>query len=807
MLIIKNNKEGFPWDIAKFHRFLFVVSLLYTLCLVFIWIFVFKNGINIETDMQAIVPQNADSAVKSANARLDAQYGGLLVFAVVGSDREVVGPATMQLQQELGKHSSIKVRNAEEFYQNWKNLIELYKPFAPHLLSDEYRQLLNSGKDTVIIRQAWRRLFGFRPGSFTGSFADDPLGVFENFISTLPVMRYVSRTDSEGYIKIEIDQDVEEIARLILLEVDAGAFDINIQKALVDFMGIQQNDIKKRHPGIEIYRTGLIFHAENAAARAKKEFSLISMVSMLSVIMLFLYCFGSIRPLLLSLASLLYSFFAAATISIWIYSGLHLLTLVFGASLIGVAIDYSLHYFSHAAGNGNYAADNLTGLKRIFPSICMGLLTTVAGYSCLYQASLPVLREIATFCITGLISAWLFVVSICPLFRSSPSFAFPALVYRVAELPIRIWNRTGTKSGVWVVLSILICGSVFWYTMGKAQNDVRLLYVPAEHLLRQDSKIRSLVSEQASNQYFLIKADSEQQLLEREERFTANLEQLMETGAIDNFSAISRYIPSVATQSQDFKLLNRSIYHQGAGLDQFLSDAGIEDELGSRFRQTRNASESHFLLPSDYLSRAPEEARIMWIGKINSHYYSLITLSGVHSVKALTEIADSDKGITFIDRVGSLSKLLNQQYRQAVYLLLVAYLFAGVVLFLRYRKLHALAIVFVPLVSTVSILVLLTAFSVSIGLFHVLAFYLSLGLGLDYGIFLYDAGGNKETAVAVILSALTSCLSFGMLSLSSTPMISALGLTILLCSLVSVIFAPLLVKYAGEKDRQTFQRP
>ena len=102
-------------------------------------------------------------------------------------------------------------------------------------------------------------------------------------------------------------------------------------------------------------------------------------------------------------------------------------------------------------------------------------------------------------------------------------------------------------------------------------------------------------------------------------------------------------------------------------------------------------------------------------------------------------------------------------------------------------------LVLVPLTASAITLALLTASGVAINLFHVFGCYLILGLGMDYSIFAYQSGADDASCRrAILLSALTSGLSFGLLALSSTPMVSAFGITLLLGSIGNLLLAPLL---------------
>src|SRR5690606_26352248 len=79
-------------------------------------------------------------------------------------------------------------------------------------------------------------------------------------------------------------------------------------------------------------------------------------------------------------------------------------------------------------------------------------------------------------------------------------------------------------------------------------------------------------------------------------------------------------------------------------------------------------------------------------------------------------------------------------------------------------------------------------------LFNVLALLLLLGMGIDYGIFLLEHRSDPAAWTAVSVGAASTWLSFGLLSLSSTPALRAFGLTMLfgigLVWLVSPLFRP-----------------
>jgi predicted exporter len=93
------------------------------------------------------------------------------------------------------------------------------------------------------------------------------------------------------------------------------------------------------------------------------------------------------------------------------------------------------------------------------------------------------------------------------------------------------------------------------------------------------------------------------------------------------------------------------------------------------------------------------------------------------------------------------------------------------------------------LLATLATVGLFGWFGVPINLFTLLGFWLVLGMGIDYGIFLRhgqegrDERSRATAVLSVTLSACTTLLAFGPLAFSATPFIHSIGLT-LLCAIM-----------------------
>jgi predicted exporter len=148
--------------------------------------------------------------------------------------------------------------------------------------------------------------------------------------------------------------------------------------------------------------------------------------------------------------------------------------------------------------------------------------------------------------------------------------------------------------------------------------------------------------------------------------------------------------------------------------------------------------------------------------------------------------------VDLIDRIAAISQVLHT-YRVAIgWLLVVVYLIAGVVLSRRFGWREVPSLLLPSAAASLVTLGLFGWFGVPVNLFTLLALWLVLGLGVDYGIFLRHGRTALGTAVlSVTLSALTTLLAFGLLAFSATPFIRSIGLTLLISITLSWLYAML----------------
>ena len=183
----------------------------------------------------------------------------------------------------------------------------------------------------------------------------------------------------------------------------------------------------------------------------------------------------------------------------------------------------------------------------------------------------------------------------------------------------------------------------------------------------------------------------------------------------------------------------------------------------------------------------------LWIGKITNYSYgSVILLDGVTDAKKLQFLNQEKEGIYLMDKVSEISNIF-QEYRQiALRLLLLVSAIIAILLIYRYGFRHASFVFLPPILASSLTLAIMGLINYPVNLFNILALFLVLGVGVDYTIFYAeDRKSAPTTSLAVILSSITTLLSFSLLSFSSFSVIHSIGLTILFGVLFSYLLSPM----------------
>lgn len=660
----------------------------------------------------------------------------------------------------------------------------------------KYRHSLLSKSDSYLLSQKDFDEFNaenlevvFSPlaGGLASLIINDPYLLSYRFSHSLN--NHSNLTLEDGFLTTQVNQ---KSYVLIIASLVTSPFSQTTQNDLSAQLDALVSRWQQQQLSVGMLTTGAMFYAAEAYKTAEHEISTIGLTSLILVVLLILFSFRSLTPLLLTSVALASGMAAGLSVILMIFSEIHLITLVFGASLIGVAVDYAFHYF--VMSNSIQAKQRI---KKILPAISLGLLSSIVGYLSLLTTPFPGLNQMAMFCIIGLFVAYLTVVLLFPIFSLKTDASSWAL--KVSKNFLERIARVPTFS-VWCFLWLIPIVAVI-ISLGQTvnQDNIRQFQTTSQKLQHDEAKIKSVLELEASNQFFLVHAESSEQLLIELENIQTNLESYVSSGVIDGFENLGQRLPSEQQQRKYYQLIS-DLYQSQAS--QTLIEFGvITQQQYADALEIFEKSQGIYLTPSEWLSsEVASPFKSLWLGEIGEVFVAIVPIKGINDLSSLSDINPNAR---FVDKVGKVTQVFSEYRVQTSKLLLVALLLITMMLTVRYGLFKAITVVSAPIFSISITVIALYSLGVNLTLFNTLALFLIIGIGIDYGLFFAESKRLSErTFFAITLSALTTIFSFGLLALSKTVAIQAFGLTMLIGIASSFILSPiigsLVLKHSGK---------
>ena len=222
-----------------------------------------------------------------------------------------------------------------------------------------------------------------------------------------------------------------------------------------------------------------------------------------------------------------------------------------------------------------------------------------------------------------------------------------------------------------------------------------------------------------------------------------------------------------------------------------MSDAGIDADTQAQLIRAFSDSERVAPVTEEAMRSMPESGQQLWLGKVDDSWLTVVMFDKVISAAPIVALANRHADVTYVDTISTLSSALEALRARGLMLLAIAYGCIAILIAAKHSAADALRMISVPATSSTIALLLLHATGAELGLFHLFGLFIVLGLGMDYAIIMRSShtANNDSHVRAISLAALTSILSFGLLSFTSTPMIASFGATVLIGTIFNVFFA------------------
>ena len=578
---------------------------------------------------------------------------------------------------------------------------------------------------------------------------------------------------------------------LLVAETRAAGFDIDSQSKAV--AAIKAAVAAQHTDKVKLILSGPGVFSVEANQHISQDVARLSVIDTLFLVTLLWLVYRSKRLIFLSFVPLLGGGLVAAAGVSLIFGSLHGITIGFGTTLIGVANDYPIHLFSHMTA-GKKISDTL---RHIWPTVRLGVLSTIVGFSAMIFSGFEGLAQLGAFAIIGLLTAGMITRWLVPALAPT-GFALPDWLDRGhhAQNILRRLQILRLAPPLLLVAAV----SYIWLTPKALWNDDLSSLSPVSAASKQlDGEMRVQLGAPDLRKLIVILANNEEQALQRSEALATELQTLQQRSVIAGFDMAARYLPSQHTQQlrqialpepgtlrQSLKLATTGLPFKADLFEPFLADIA--------------AAKSQKLLTPNSFQGTPlglKPASLLF--KHGKSWVALVPLIGVTDEAVLNKtIAPlTSHDVIYLDLKNESNRLVAGYRIESLHLLSWGVLGIAMLLTIGLRSWRSAGRVLLPMASAVTVTcALLVMFGSGLSLFHLVSLLLVVGIAMDYALFFNRPPDNPQeqsrTVHSLMVCNLTTTVAFGVLLLSHTSILVAIGSTVAIGALLALLFAAMM---------------
>lgn len=586
---------------------------------------------------------------------------------------------------------------------------------------------------------------------------------------------------------------------ILLLQTRAAGSDIDAQAQAMAHVRQAFDKLAPPSLGMRLVMSGAGVFSVSSRATIEGEVSKLATASFVLVAGMLLLVYRSPWLLLMGLLPVVSgALVGIAAVSLG-FGHVHGLTLGFGTTLIGEAVDYAIYLFMQRAIGHEPVS--------FWRTIRLGVLTSVVGFGALLWSGFPGLAQLGLYTVSGLITAALVTRYVLPLLL--PERLRIHDMARVGLLIDGLFMQV--RKLKWLLLVLTLGAVAFLAAHRDAIWNKELIALSPISKADQalDVSLRADLGTPDMRYVASFTATDEQAALREAEQVSDVLRKLVQDGAIGGFKSPSMVLPSQATQQQ-----RRAALPASAEADKILRE--VMTGLPVRAEKLQG-----FLKDVSATRARPLLTRADLAGGASAMLVDSLLVQREHDVLVLMPLRASGEGphpdeidMARVDAALSAAGLsqvsvidiLTETTGIFASYLTTASLMAGIgglvivlILLVALRSLPRVTKVTLSLFSAVvctSCLLLLGGHQLTI--LHLVGLLLVVAVGLNYALFfdgeLMDRPDpeRRQTQTSLVVANLATVGSFGLLGLSSVPVLSAIGSTVGIGAFLALIFSAVL---------------
>jgi predicted exporter len=580
---------------------------------------------------------------------------------------------------------------------------------------------------------------------------------------------------------------------LLLVETRAAGSQLDAQQAAIEHIQTafeqaraQLGATDPQAQAVQLLLSGPGVFAVQAQQTIRAEAERLALAGTLLITGLLYTVYRSFTVLALGLLPVLSGALAGVVAVSLGFGHVHGLTLGFGTTLIGEAVDYAIYFFVQ---RGAPAGQTGGAAERFWPTVRLGVLTSVCGFAALLFSGFSGLAQLGLYSLAGLSAAALVARWVLPDLLPA-GFA----VRDVSPLGQRLLPAVALLRRLrWALLLLaLAAAALLWQRQDRLWNHALTALSPVPAAAQQlDAQLRADLAAPDVRHLIVVQAADVESALQRCEALLPALDALTRDGTLGGYVAPCRYLPSQATQRARQQALPDAATLQ-ARLAVALRGLPLQPDFLAPFVADVQAARTRAPLgPADLQALSFSSALDATLMRSGDQVHALIQLrapvSGpqAHTVDAarlrtaLGPLLGDDT--VLLDLKQATESLYAQYLRQAQQLSALGLLGIVGLLAWQLRSARRVLAVCLPLAGAVLLVMAgLHLGGVQLNLLHLVGLLLVVAVGSNYALFFDSAAHSPApaTLASLLLANLTTVAGFGLLAASQVPVLQAFGQTV-----------------------------
>ena len=552
--------------------------------------------------------------------------------------------------------------------------------------------------------------------------------------------------------------------RHLLIFGSAPAFDGGAQAQLVE--AIRAEAATAGIPGIALYGPGV--YSADLQRAVRREATWFSLIAGCGLVGLLLWHFRSVSVVAAVSTPMLVGAAAGALVVTLFFGQVHGIAIAFGFTLLGVVVDYPLHTFSHLAHP-----------QGVWPTLRIGVVTTAMAYAVFLLGGNAGLAQLGLFAVVGVACAALATAWI----RTENETAHPREHAREPRNAVVLLN--------WPWALVLLVALPLLLLRPPFSDDVGTLTpIPAD-VLAADAEIRERLGASDMRHLVAVQHRDLEIVLQSTEGVARILDDARQAGTLRGHQHVAGLLPSLATQQRRRDALDRFVAAGATSRGPFADAAralGYTAEAFEPFdaRAVATVAAQHPLTRDHLRADADLAAFVdthLFKAGADGLWKSLVFLRGIADHDALARLFDGVPNVEFLDLKRASTSLVGDFRTRLLTVLGCALGAMAGLLWLLTRDVRRTLWVFGTVAAALALAAAATAtLRGAVSPFDLMALALVVGLVVDYSLFssksAASARDSADTRRAVTICAASSLLVFGLVSLSSIPVLSGIGTTV-----------------------------